>query len=72
MSIELLMDNLDDLRRVIAHGEDVRLERVDRDHWFLRIGEPSNETLVVHLQTAPGSPEIRAFYSRETARRSSI
>jgi hypothetical protein len=69
MAIELLMDNRDDLRRVIADGEDVRLERVDQDHWFLRIGDHAGETLVVHLQTLAGSPEIRAFYSKETARR---
>lgn len=69
MPIQLLMDDLDDLRRAIAQREDVRLERVDEDHWFLRIGDDVGETLVVHLQTASGSPEIRAFYSKETARR---
>jgi hypothetical protein len=63
------MDDRDDLRRVVARGGDVRLERVEEDRWFLRIGEPGGETLVVHLQTIPASPEIRAFYAKENPRR---
>ncbi|MGH3090995.1 MAG: hypothetical protein ACRDOG_01505 [Gaiellaceae bacterium] len=47
----------------------MRLEHVDQDHWFLRIGDHVGRRSWVHLRTASGSPEIRAFYSKETARR---
>lgn len=69
MPIDLTLDDLDELTRVSAQSEAVRLERVADDHWFLRIGDHAGETLVVHLQTVPSSPEIRAFYSKETPRR---
>jgi hypothetical protein len=69
MPIELTLDDRHDLRSVIARSEDVRLERMSDDHWFLRVGTPGAETLVVHLQTVPASPEIRAFYAKEHPRR---
>lgn len=67
--IQLILDDLDDLKRVTAQSEDVRLERVAADHWYLRVGGHDGETLVVHLQTVPASPEIRAFYSKDSPRR---
>ncbi len=63
------LDERDQLESVTGRGTDVRLERVDEDHWFLRIGAPRGETLAVHLQTAPRSPLIRAWFSKATARR---
>jgi hypothetical protein len=69
MAIELTLDDRDDLTSVIARSEDVRLERMSDDHWFLRVGTPGEDILVVHLQTVPASPEIRAFYAKEHPRR---
>ncbi len=63
------LDERDQLESVTGRGADVRLERVGDDHWFLRIGAPRGETLAVHLQTAPRSPRIRAWFSKATARR---
>jgi hypothetical protein len=69
MSLRLRLDERDQLKSVTGRGADVRLERVDEDHWFLRIGAARGETLAIHLHTAPASPRIRAWFSKATARR---
>ena len=69
MAFELTLDDQHELRTVTGRSEDLRLEREDPDHWFLRVGTPGAETLVVHFQTILGSPEIRAFYAKEHPRR---
>jgi hypothetical protein len=69
MSIDMRLDDRDQLKSVTGRRADVRLERVDHDHWFLRIGAPRGETVAIHLQTAPTSPRIRAWFSKATARR---
>jgi hypothetical protein len=68
VAIEIRLDDLDELHGVVARGEDVRMDRVSEDHWFIRIGRPRKDQLVIHLQTAPGSSEIRAWFSRELGR----
>ncbi len=63
------LDDRDELQSITGRRTDVRLERVGDDHWFVRIGAPPEETVAVHLQTAPSSPRIRAWFSKVTARR---
>jgi hypothetical protein len=68
VAIEMRFDDLDELSRVVAYGEDIRIDRVSEDHWFVRIGRPRHDQLVIHLQTVPSSPRIRAWFARERGR----
>jgi hypothetical protein len=69
MAIEFELDEVGNLRRLRARDEDLVLERLGDDYWFLRVGDARGENVVVHLQTIAGAPDIRATFAKQTPRR---
>ncbi len=65
MSIELRLDDFDELETMIARAEHVRLRRISDGHWLLRVGT-GRERVTVHFETAGGSGRIRASFSKDT------